>query len=593
MSSSVSGSSHENSKTTPVLVSIPIPMSSSTPTHSMSLSQSGLQPAVSQDVIFPHQVSDSVPFTLASSSNDSISDRVPLVSMPALVLRDDQLQVLIPASSQYDDVSIPSGSVNTHIVTAKSKDGIEELDALHIQGTWILIPKPCHKNVVGSKWVYRIKRNSNGTVSRHKPRLVAQGFSQEPGLDFSETFSPVVQHTTVRLILSIAAMNKYWSLRQLDVKNVFLHGDLEEEVFMRQPPGFEDSAHPKFVCQLKKSLYGLKQAPRAWNAKFTGYLPAIGFRSSHSDPSLFVKHAGSDIVPRHLVFNKWLMNCAVFEMKYMGKLTYFLGLQIDYNAESDIFVSQKKYAKELLHKAGMSSCRPYSTPSKPLTQVLQYEGTLLSDPSLYRSVVGALQYLTFTKLDLSYAVNSVCQYMTAPTDLHWLLVKRILRYIQGTLDHGLKFSCGPWQLHAFSYADWARDVNTRRSTTGFVVFLGTNPISWQSKKQTSMARSSTEAKYQSLAHTSADIAWIRQVLQDLKVRLPQQPVLHCDNLSTIALSSNPVYHSRIKHLDIDFHFVKERVQRGDLIVQYIPTEEQVADVFTKGLHSPIFSQTLY
>lgn len=148
--------------------------------------------------------------------------------------------------------------------------------------------------------------------------------------------------------------------------------------------------------------------------------------------------------------------------------------------------------------------------------------------------------------------------MTAPTELHWLLVKRILIYIQGTLDHRLKFSSGPWQLHAFSDADWAGDMNTKRSTTGFVVLLGPNPISWQSKKQTSMARSSTEAKYRSLAHTSADIAWIRQVLQDLKVLLPQQPVLHCDNLSMNALSSNPVYHSRIKHLDIDFHFLIER-----------------------------------
>ncbi|CAL9012449.1 unnamed protein product [Prunus brigantina] len=604
MSSFASGSSHGNSQTTPVLVSIPIPVSSSTQAHSMSLSPSGLQPAVSQDVFFPHQVSNNDSISHASCSNDSIGDRVPLVSMPALVLRDDQLQVLIPASSQYDDVSVPTGSVNTHTMTTRSKDGIvcrkpfsdyqcyyssipslpdetkpatyklasqspvwikamqEELDALHMQGTWILVPKPCYKNVVGSKWVYRIKRNSDGTVSRHKARLVAQGFSQEPGLVFSETFSPVVRHTTVRLILSIAAMNK-WSLRQLDVKNSFLHGDLEEEVFMRQPPGFEDSAHPEFVCQLKKSLYGLKQAPRAWNAKFTSYLPAIGFKSSHSDPSLFVKHTGSDIVlllyVDDIILTGSKASCiqevvdelsAVFEMKDMGKLTYFLGLQID-----DIFS----------------------------------EGTLLSDPSLYRSVVGALQYyLTFTRPDLSYAVNSVCQYMTAPTDLHWLLVKRILRYLQGTLDHGLKFSTGPWQLHACSDADWVGDVNTRRSTTGFVVFLGPNPISWQSKKQTSVARSSTEAEYRSLAHTSADIAWIRQVLQDLKVRLPQQPVLHCDNLSAIALSSNPVYHSRIKHLDIDFHFVRERVQRGDLIVQYIPTEEQVADVFTKGLHSPIF-----
>ncbi|CAL9022249.1 unnamed protein product [Prunus brigantina] len=171
----------------------------------------------------------------------------------------------------------------------------EEIDALHLQGTWLLVPNPGDKNLIGSKWVYKIKRNPDGTVGRYKARLVAQGFSQEPGFDFGETFSPVVRHTTVRLVFSIAAMNQ-WKLRQLDVKNAFLHGDLEEEVFMKQPPGFEDSNHPQFVCKLKKSLYGLKQAPRAWNAKFTGYLPTLGFKSSHSNPSLFVQHTGNDII---------------------------------------------------------------------------------------------------------------------------------------------------------------------------------------------------------------------------------------------------------------------------------------------------------
>ncbi|BFG17196.1 hypothetical protein CerSpe_034700 [Prunus speciosa] len=257
-----------------------------------------------------------------------------------------------------------------------------------MQGTWSLVPCPSHKNIVGSKWIYKIKRNADGSIARYKARLVAQGFSQQPGLDFSETFSPVVRHTIVRLILSLAAMNK-WCLRQLDVKNAFLLGDLEEEVYMRQPPDFEDSQHPNFVCRLAKSLYGLKQAPRAWNAQFTGYLPALGFKSSHSDPSLFVKHEGSD----------------------------------------------------------------------------------------------------FTA---------------------------------------------------------------------------------------------------ALANTAADLAWVRQVLLDLKVCLPEPLTISCDNLSALALSSNPIYHSRIKHLDIDFHFVRERMQRNDLTAQYIPTEEQLADVFTKGLHSPVF-----
>ncbi|KAL6295890.1 hypothetical protein ACE6H2_004032 [Prunus campanulata] len=220
----------------------------------------------------------------------------------------------------------------------------EEIKALHMQGTWCLVPNPGNKNIVGSKWIYKIKRQSDGSIARYKARLVAQGFSQELGFDLGETFSPVVRHTKIRLVLSIAAMHK-WKLRQLDVKNVFLHGELDEEVFMHQPQGFEDPVHPHFVCKLQKSLYGLKQAPRAWNAKFTGYLPALGFKSSHSDPSLFVKHADFEIVILLLYVDDIILTgsneqvvqtlvddlSSIFEMKDMGKLTYFLGLLITYS----------------------------------------------------------------------------------------------------------------------------------------------------------------------------------------------------------------------------------------------------------------------
>ncbi|KAI5354358.1 hypothetical protein L3X38_007253 [Prunus dulcis] len=437
-----------------------------------------------------------------------------------------------------------------------------------MQSTWSLVPNLGDKNIVGSKWIYKIKRNSDGSIARHKARLVAQGFSQEQGLDFSETFSPVVRHTTVRLILSLASMNK-WQLRQLDVKNAFLHGDLEEEVFMKQPQGFADPRYPDFVCKLKKSLYGLKQAPRAWNAKFTGYLPAIGFQPSQSDPSLFVRHSNYEVVILLLYVDDIILTgsnekmvqlvvdelSSVFEMKDLGKLKFFLGLQVSHGSK-----------------------------------VLRDSGEVLTDPTLFRSIVGALQYLTFTRPDLAYSVNSVCQYVNQPTDLHWHLVKRILRYVQGTLAFGLSFTAGDMNLSAYSDADWAGDINTRRSTTGFVIFLGSNPISWQSKKQGSVSRSSTEAEYRALANTTADLAWIRQVLKDLKLYLPDPPIAYCDSLSALALSSNPVYHSRIKHLDIDFHFVRERVQKKDLLVQYVSTDEQLADVFTKGLHGPIFSQ---
>ncbi|XP_034229446.1 uncharacterized mitochondrial protein AtMg00810-like [Prunus dulcis] len=391
-------------------------------------------------------------------------------------------------------------------------------------------------------------------------------------------------------------------VRQLDVKNAFLHGELQEEVFMKQPQGFVDSQYPNHVCKLQKSLYGLKQAPRAWNAKFTGYLPTLGFSVSHSDPSLFVKKTEVAVVILLLYVDDIIITGSdpslvtsviqalseVFELKDLGKLKYFLGLEVQYHSGGKIFVNQAKYARDLIKKASMDTCKPCSTPSKPHHQVLKDEGTPLPNPTLFRSIVGALQYLTFTRPDIAFAVNTVCQFMHNPTDVHLSLVKRIIRYLQGTLQFGVTFSPGSMVLSGFCDADWAGDPNTRRSTTGYVVFLGSNPISWSSKKQASVSRSSTEAEYRALAHCAADISWIRQVLCDLHMIIPEAPLLHSDNLSALALSANPVFHSRIKHLDVDFHFIRERVQSKDLIVQYVPTDEQVADILTKGLHSPIF-----
>ncbi|KAI5343142.1 hypothetical protein L3X38_011018 [Prunus dulcis] len=602
-SSNISSCPSSSFKAPPIVVSIShhVPSLASSPVPNLASSQSSDIPSL----VSASFAGDPV---LVGSSADSTEN--------LHVLNAQQLQVLLPSQESSSPFMPPP----MHPMQTRSKSGIvkpkpfeeyqcylttipslhdaaepatykaasqssiwiqdmrEEIEALHTQGTWDLVSMPVDKNIVGSRWVYRVKKNSDGSVARHKARLVTQGFSQAPGLDFRETFSPVVRHTTVRLVLSIATMNR-WSLRQLNVKNDFLHSDLEEEVFMRQPQGFEDSKYPTHVCRLRKSFYGLKQAPRAWNAKFTGHLPAVGFTVSHSDPSFFVKHVGSDSVILLLYVDDIILTgskdslvqevidelSAVFEMKDMGRLTYFLGLQISYHDNGDIFVCQTKYARDLLAKASMDTYRSCTTPCKPHCQLLASEGDSLSDPTIYRSIVGALQYLTFTRPDLCYAVNIVCQYMTQPSDLHFQLVKRIL-----------------------SDADWASDMNTRRSTTGFVVYLGNNPVFWQSKKQNSVSRSSTEAEYRALVNTAADVAWVRQVLLDLKIFLPQPPTIHCDNLSALALSSNPVYHSRIKHLDIDFHFVRERVQKKDLFVQYIPTEEQVADIFTKGLHGPIF-----
>ncbi|CAL9022062.1 unnamed protein product, partial [Prunus brigantina] len=580
-------------------------------------------------------LSHSPVLTSSTSSANSSSSRSQVHDDQMLpVFTDAQLEVLLPlesTSSQMDNSAtlpvqvLPASSINNHPMQTRSKSGIvhpkqfpefssfhtqltsisepdtpshfkqalghpawqqamtEEIQALDQQGTWTLVPPPPNTNVMGCKWIFKIKKNADGTISRYKARLVAEGFSQEYGLDYEETFSPVVRHTTVRLILGLA-VNFQWELRQLDVKNAFLHGELQEEVFMKQPQGFIDSQYPDYVCKLQKSLYDLKQAPHAWNAKFTGYLPTLGFSVSHSDPSLFVKKTESAVVILLLYVDDIIITGSdpplvtsviqalseVFELKDLGKLRYFLGLEVQYHSGGTIFVNQAKYARDLIKKASMVTCKPCSTPSKPHHQVLKDEGIPLPDPTLYGSIVGTLQYLTFTRPDIAFAVNTVCQFMHSPTDVHLGLVKRIIRYLQGTLQFGVNFSPGSMVLSGYCDADWAGDPNTRRSTTGYVVFLGSNPISWSSKKQASVSRSSTEAEYRALAHCAADISWIRQVLCDLQMIVPEAPILHSDNLSALALSANPIFHSRIKHLDVDFHFIRERVQSKDLIVQYVP-----------------------
>jgi hypothetical protein len=236
----------------------------------------------------------------------------------------------------------------------------------------------------------------------------------------------------------------------------------------------------------------------------------------------------------------------------------------------------------------MTECKAATTPIAPTPTLSTTTTDLLSDPTPYRSLVGALQYATFTRPDIAFAVNCVCQFMHQPSTIHFAAAKRILHYLKGTLDKGILFQPGPLALTAFTDADWAGDASDRRSTSGVVIFLGNNPITWLSKKQHTVSRSSTEAEYRSLATGAAELAWLRQVLCDLQLYLPSAPLIWCDNTSALALASNPVFHGRTKHIEVDYHFVRERVVRGDLSLQFISTHDQLADIFTKALPSTRF-----
>uniref|UniRef100_A0A2N9HGM7 CCHC-type domain-containing protein n=1 Tax=Fagus sylvatica TaxID=28930 RepID=A0A2N9HGM7_FAGSY len=322
-----------------------------------------------------------------------------------------------------------------------------------------------------------------------------------------------------------------------------------------------------------------------------------------ADPSLFLYKHGSTVLFLLLYVDDIILTgnaptaitelianlASAFELKDLGPLKYFLGLQIDYKP-SGFFVHQTKYAMDVLSRHNMTTCKPCSSPFVSPSKMASDLVELLPDPTPYRSLVGALQYLTFTRPDLSFAVNSLCQHMQSPTSAHMVAAKRVLRYVRGSLSHGLLFQPGPMHLTVFTDADWAGNPVDRRSTTGFLVFLGNNLITWASKKQPTVSRSSTEAEYRSLAVGAAEVAWIRMLLRDLHVFLSECPLIWCDNTSAISLASNPVFHARTKHVEVDYHFVRERVVRGDLKVQFIPTVDQLADLLTKALPTPRFVQ---
>ncbi|KAK1614549.1 hypothetical protein QYE76_020066 [Lolium multiflorum] len=478
-----------------------------------------------------------------------------------------------------------------------------EYQALMKNGTWTLVPPRSGVDIIDCKWVFKVKTHADGSIERYKARLVAKGFKQRYGLDYEDTFSPVVKPTTIRVLLSLA-VTRGWSLRQLDVQNAFLHGVLEEEVYMRQPPGFSDPDRPDHLCRLVKALYGLKQAPRAWHARLGAALRAHGFIPSTADTSLFLLQR-PEVTMYVLVYvddiilvsssvtaaDRLVSSLSVaFAVKDLGKLHYFLGLEVTHD-DAGLSLTQKKYSHDLLRRAGMLLCKATTTPMSSSEQLTSVDGTLLSseDATEYRSLVGGLQYLTITRPDISYAVNRVCQYLHSPRDAHMTAVKRILRYIRHTVSYGLRLCASSSSLlSAFSDADWAGNPDDRRSTGGYAVFFGPNLIAWSARKQPTVSRSSTEAEYKAVGNATAELIWVQSLLRELRVPQPQSPVLWCDNIGATYLSSNPVFHARTKHIKVDYHFVRERVAQRLLRIKFISSKDQLADIFTKPLPLPLF-----
>jgi histone deacetylase 1/2 len=341
------------------------------------------------------------------------------------------------------------------------------------------------------------------------------------------------------------------------------------------------------VCRLDKALYVLKQTPRAWYSRLSAKLQDFGFLPSKADTSLFLYNKSGvtifvlvyvdDIIvtssSNHAILALLKDLKAHFAIKDLGDLNFFLGIEVKRTADS-LLLTQAKYAHDLLAKVGMLDCKSAPTPLSPSEPLSLYEGTPvgLEDSSQYRSIVGALQYLTLTRPDLSFLINKVCQYLHAPTT-HWTAAKRILRYVKNTSQLGITFrKSSSTLLSAFSDADWAGCIEDRRSTGGFGIFIGPNLVSWIARKQDSVSRSSTEAKYKALVNATTELIWVEALLRELGVCLCQKPCLWCDNLDATYLSANPVFHARTKYIEIDYHFIRERVAPNRLDIKFVSTK---------------------
>ena len=481
-----------------------------------------------------------------------------------------------------------------------------ELTSLAKNNTWVLEPLPAGRTGIGCDWLFRKKDDG-----RYKARLVAKGFSQQPGIDYEETFAPVVKFTTIRVLLALCCESD-WEIRGMDVKTAFLNSELEEKIYMQVPEGVTIPARPTIpeyqqpiACRLLKSIYGLKQSPRAWYGRIDTFFRSTNFIRSSSDHSLFINYESEVILllyvddlvlaaPTTHQIN-WIRNKLhnEFEMTHLGELRTFLGLQIERDRWNRILhLSQTHYIQKILANHGMESCNPTSTPADSHIRLEKsdpaFEATQ-GEKKKYQSAVGSLMYAMLgTRPDIAYMVSKVSQFSMNPNSTHWTAVKRIFRYLAGTPNRGLYYGV-TGAATGFSDADWGGS-DDRKSIGGYTFLLNGSAISWNRKKQSTVVLSSTEAEYMTLTQAVKESIWLQVLLSDLGAGRHQEEVrnINIDNQGALALARNPEFHARTKHIDIQYHFVREHSETGKIRLTYCPTTDMRADIFTKALPQPAF-----
>jgi len=496
---------------------------------------------------------------------------------------------------------------------------IQENNSHKINGTWELVEEskiPKDRNIVKSKWIYKIKQDGEGNIDKYKARLVAQGFTQEEGVDYNETYSPVTKMTTIRSLLAISAL-KSWTIHQSDFATAYLNSEISEEIYMEQPEGFETRSESgeRLVCRLRRSIYGLKQAGRNWNELLTKWLIDYGFTQSKVDPCVFTLVQGQNILVLCIYVDDMLSSSnndkfrekvlddlgKRFKLTNFGQISWILSIRVEMK-EDRITLNQEKYIVETLRKLGMENCKPVGTPmATPRSQRRAVQDDengetepKLTDKKFFLQIMGSLTYISVvSRPDIAYSVGKLSQHNQNPTEEDLIAAKRVLRYLQGTKDFKITF----WkdeedELYGHADADWAGDLDTRRSTTGYVFLLAGSAISWNSKRQHTIALSSTEAEYMAVCAAAQEAIHLRKLLKDLLIEDKGPVTIFQDNKAAIAMANNQMTTKRSKHIDVKYHFIREQVRRGQIQLKYIKTQKMIADMFTKALPQPAIERCL-
>lgn len=502
-----------------------------------------------------------------------------------------------------DDPTTVAEALSRHDGSFWKKAILDEYNSLLVNETWDLVDLPQDRKAINCKWVFKTKRGADGHIIRYKARLVIKGYAQTQGIDYEETYSPVVRYTSLRYLMSLAVQYDL-DIEHLDFVTAFLQGELDEEIYMVQPKEFAQNSK---VCRLKKAIYGLKQASRQWNKKLDLAMKDIRFQQSTLDPCVYFMINGQKrtyvavYVDDSMLFSnddpiKRLVKTQLarrFQMKDLGEAQFCIGIRISRDRQNGIiYLDQKRHILDLLAKFNMKDCNPVATPADPnqkLSKSMSPKTSMERDEMKnipYQEAVGGILYIAqCTRPDITFAVNSVSRFNNDPGKPHWEAVKRILRYLKGTMDAKLTYSRDEnLKILGYCDADWASDEDERRSCTGYVFIRQGGAISWNSKRQPTVALSSAEAEYMALSSAVQEVLWLRQFEMNLhSMDSSESTNILCDNNSAIDLSNTNGYNARTKHIDIRHHFIRQVIQDKDVTLEHISTEEMVADVFTKPL----------